>query len=87
VRNTAYSAASFLLRAFGAPHFVLWEFLKMSILDEKEPTISLKLVVVVVSLVTFAGFAGLFALNAGHSSQAPATQSEAAHAPTVSGNI
>lgn len=44
----------------------------MTLLDEKEKTISLKAIVVVVGLVTFGGFAILFAVaNSGAQSQPP----------------
>ena len=38
-------------------------FTTMTILDEKEPTISLKLIVAMVSVATLVAFAGLFAMN------------------------
>jgi hypothetical protein len=56
----------------------------MTILDEKEPTVSLKLIVVVVSVLTCAAFASLFALNSLHSSNAASQQSAA---PSPTGNI
>ncbi|HEY9793917.1 MAG TPA: hypothetical protein V6D22_26210 [Candidatus Obscuribacterales bacterium] len=49
----------------------------MTILDEKESSVSLKLIVVLVSLATCAAFAGLFAMNAGHSAGAPPAQATA----------
>jgi hypothetical protein len=54
----------------------------MTILDEKESSVSLKLIVVLVSLATCAAFAGLFAMNAAHSGGTPPTSAQ-----TQSGNI
>ncbi len=45
----------------------------MSILDEKEPTISLKLIVVIVSVITFGAFGSMFI--ASNVAQASATHS------------
>lgn len=44
----------------------------MSLLDEREPTVSLKLIVAVVSFMTLAAFAGLWGFNAvAHNGTAP----------------
>lgn len=77
--NTASSSASvdpaglwFLLASLG-------EF-TMSILDEREPTVSLKLVIALVSLVTIAAFACLFAMHASSDTK-PATATSPTAAP------
>jgi len=62
------------------------DFLTMSLLEEKEPTISLKAIVVFVSLFACATFAGMSAINGTHSTPSTAqTQALPTQAPTQSG--